>query len=398
MARQVEFEGRVIEVPDDATDDEVATILSASPAPAPAPAPVADRSVANTARTRLARRGLTPELLKQSDYEDPGFEYKPRTTDGGYLSSLGRDLNPKNILASQAERGLNWVLSMMDPTGGPDSLPPDERSNRGLDMTDLGAPDLPGIYQEASRRGEQGESLAGMYGSATAQSLLAGGGFAAGRLIRSAPTRAAAAEAQYTEATGAYVPTFGPRPIARVMLDRGIVVAPNPAKQAAGLRARTTALNAERLAIPGTRSVRGAGGRFEPSTDPMAVSNAARRATLRAQAEMETNIAKILEALPETRSVGGAVGKGVSGWFNRRLTVGDVASLGSMSAARLLWSVSRELVKTNQWRTALPIYKTRFANALMVGDANLAAATGALIASGQAGDPEAANTTADTPR
>lgn len=39
MGKRIQFQGRVIEVPEDATDDEVAEILSAQPAAAPAPAP-----------------------------------------------------------------------------------------------------------------------------------------------------------------------------------------------------------------------------------------------------------------------------------------------------------------------------------------------------------------------
>lgn len=379
--------------------------------PLPPSPPLA--SVADTARTRLSRRGLTPEQIRASPPsgplppryselysgfgemlgldDDSGFEYKPRTTDGGYFSNLGRWLNPKEIAAGMGERGINQLLTVMDPTGGPDSLPLDERSNRGVDMTDLGVPDLPAIYQEASRRGEQGESLAGMYGSASAQALLAGAGFGAGRLIRSAPARAAAAETQYAEATGATPP------VAREMIARRMVIGADPAPQAAAQRAQAAAINAERSAIPVSRPVRGARGRFQPSTDPVDVANAAERSALRARADMETNIAQILEATPETRTALGAVGKGTGRFAKSRLTLASgvvgastgwspasLMSLSPVAATHLLWSISKELVKTNQWQTALPIYKTRFANALMTGNADLAAATGALIASGRA--------------
>ncbi len=413
MARTIEFEGRTIEVPDDATDDEVATIISATPGPTTATmsvsVPVADRAAANTARSRLSRRDLTPEKIKSGKYTDPGFEYKPRTRDGGYWSNLGHDLNPKNIAAGMGERTLNQVLSLMDPTGGPDSLPPDERSNSGLDMTDLGVPDLPGIYQEANRRGEQGESLAGMYGSATAQGLLSGAGLLGGRLIRAAPARAAAAEAEYAEATGAHGPTFGPRPISSEMLDRGIVVSANPAEKAATYRGNAAVMNAERAAIPGSKAVRGSTGRLQPSIDPVDMANAARRSALRSQAATETNISKILEAIPETQTLREAIAKGGGRFAKSRVTMASglvsagtgwspasLMSLGPVAVTHLLWSISKELAKTNQWRTALPIYKLRFANALMVGDADLAAATGALIASGKAAKTEETHTRTST--
>lgn len=394
MARTIEFEGREIEVPDDATDDEVATIISATPAPVSA-TPSVDRSAATTARSRLASRGLTLEQIKSGKYTDPGFKYTPRTTDGGLLTNLGRTLNPKEIAAGLGNQATNLMMHTIDPLGSDPALPEDERTSRGVDMTDLGAPDLPAIYQEATRRGEQGESLAGMYGGALGQALLTGAGMGAGRLIRNAPARAAAAEAQYAEATGAHGPTFGPKPITREMMDRGIVVSANPAEQAATHRTSAAAINAERAAIPGARAVRGSAGRFQP--DPAAATNATERAALKTKAQTEAHIAQILEAIPETRTALSATGKGAGQFAKSRLTMASglvaagtgwsptgLLSVGPVAATHLLWSISKELVKTNQWRTAAPIYKLRFANALMVGDADLAAATGALIASGQA--------------
>lgn len=50
MARLIEFEGRRIEVPDDASDAEVAQIINASPAPAAQPAPAAAPAPAGTVR------------------------------------------------------------------------------------------------------------------------------------------------------------------------------------------------------------------------------------------------------------------------------------------------------------------------------------------------------------
>lgn len=398
MARTIEFEGRLIEVPDDATDDEVATIISATPATLAIPVSV-DRSVADTARSRLARRGLTPEQVKSGSTKDRGFKYTSRTRDGGFLSNLGRGLNPINVAGNVASE---WGGALLGAVATP-FLQSDE--DVGEDNYQARAPqlvpDLPAIYQEASRRGEQGESLAGMYGSASAQALLAGAGMGAGRLIRSAPARAAAAEAQYAEATGATPP------VAREMIARRMVIGADPAPQAAAQRTQAAAINAERSAIPVSRPVRGTRGRFQPSTDPVDVANAAERSALKARADMETNIAQILEATPETRTALGAVGKGTGRFAKSRLTLASgvvgastgwspasLMSLSPVAATHLLWSISKELVKTNQWQTALPIYKTRFANALMVGDADLAAATGALIANGRAsGGPSATKPT-----
>lgn len=381
-------------------------------------------SVADTARSRLSRRGLTPEQTKANPPagplppryselysgfgemlgidDDSGFDYKPRTADGGYFSNLGRGFNPREIAAGMGERGINLMMHTIDPLGSDPAIPADERTSRGVDMTDLGAPDLPAIYQEATRRGEQGESLAGMYGSATAQSLLMGGGALTSKLIRGAPARAAAAEAQYAEATGATPP------VAREMLNRRMVIGADPTPQAAAQRAAAATINAERSAIPTAKPVRGARGRFQQSTDPADIANSARRADLKSQAQMESDIAAILEATPETRTALGAVGKGAGRFAKSRLTMASgllaagtgwspasLVSLGPVAVTHLLWSISKELVKTNQWQTAAPIYKTRFANALMTGDANLAASTGALIASGQAttgSGPDSAST------
>lgn len=360
-----------------------------------APTP-AGQTVADTARTRLSRRGLTLEKIKADpslSITRPGQirQRSPKTTDRGFLGELGGSLNPVEIAGSLAS---DWGRGLLSAVATPflqsDDPSVDPADNYQPHVPQL-VPDLPAIYQEATRRGEQGESLAGMYGSATGQVLLAGSGALTSKLIRGAPARAAAAEAQYAEATGATPP------VAREMLNRRMVIGADPTPQAAAQRAQAATINAERSAIPAARPVRGARGRFQQSTDLTDIANSARRADLKSQAQMESDIAAILEATPETRTTLGAVGKGAGRFAKSRLTLASgllgagagwspasLVSLGPVAVTHLLWSISKELVKTNQWQTAAPIYKMRFANALMTGNADVAAATGALIASGKA--------------
>ena len=61
MARQIEFEGRLIEVPDDASDAEVAEIIQSTPAaPAPQAFQYPEGALGAAARARDAAPVTTP--------------------------------------------------------------------------------------------------------------------------------------------------------------------------------------------------------------------------------------------------------------------------------------------------------------------------------------------------
>lgn len=384
MARKIEFEGRIIEVPEDASDDEVSEIIAQS----------ADASASTSADTNAASMSATPPVIAGRDVrpatpDDIKFD-KPRTADRGFWGELGAALNPREIVTGLYDQALKLGLNLASPMAAEDE-------GMGLDMTDLGAPDLPSIYRESTRRGGANESVLGMYGGLTGQALLASLGIGAGRLVRSAPTRAAAAEADYARATGATPP------VAREMLNRRMVVAADPTDQAATASSRAATINAERAAIPPPPAVRGPKGRFEVNTDPAWAVRSSQRASLRAQAQLESNIATILEAMPKTRTLGGAAVKGATKFATNRLNwlaYGPAAAygvdplaLGPISVAHLLRTVGKELTKTNQWKTAAPMYRYRFMNAMLRGDQAAAAEVGAIIASGKGGSSESSSST-----
>lgn len=361
MARKIQFEGRTIEVPDDATDDEVAEIITAATPPTPIQS--AQQQPAGGSRQVTPTH---PDAILSSD---------PRTTDRGFWGEFLGSINPREIITGLYDRGLKLAVNMAAPLVAEDE-------GMGLDMTDVGAPDLPGIYKEAKRRGESNESLAGMYGSAAGQALLSGLGLGASRMIRTAPARMAAAEADYADAVG----TSANPAMTRSMMDRGIVVRDAPA-QAAVAADKAADLVRWGEAMPKPR------GKITPAGLQLDSGNAAISATrtgLANESQFQANLAKILEAMPEDSKLNSAKTiravrrTGGTALIGGALT-GVPHSITLPIAAGLTFAdLATQLTKSHAWKTAAPIHKYRFMNAMLRGDADAAAAAGALIATGAA--------------
>lgn len=376
MARRIEYQGRIIEVPDDATDDEVAQIIEASMGAGATP----------TAPS-VPAGPVTPTRPDQ-------ISVTPRTVDRGFFGELLGSLNPiemgKNVAGT-------WGPAVLKMAATPFLQSEDGEDDGSADppfMADVPPvlPDLPGIYREAQRRGNANESTAGMWGNATGQALLAGLGLGASRLIRSAPKRAAAAEADYAAATGADPAT------AKTMMDRGIVVRDAPA-QAAAAASKSSELAGWRNVIPNPKGKLTSTG-LEMDAGNTAIANT--RAGLATEAQFQQNLATILEALPEDPKVGAAkVVRAVRRTGGTALLGGALTGIPHsitlpVAAGLTIADVATQLTKTHMWKTAAPLYRYRFMNAVLKGDANTAASVGALIASGQASSTTAPTATAPT--
>lgn len=98
MARIINFEGRQISVPDDATDDEVRAIIEASPPPAAAAAtPAASVGTGGDALDRLYTKE-TGQTVKPVDYAEP-------TLTDRIMSGVDYTANTVGIAAREARRG-----------------------------------------------------------------------------------------------------------------------------------------------------------------------------------------------------------------------------------------------------------------------------------------------------
>lgn len=355
-----------------------------------AASPTSDTDIADAARRRLQRSGLTPDAVKggRGLITPSDISTRTSTPDRGFWGELRGAITPSAVLANFG--------SSMGRIGGDmfGALFNSDDESRQLQATDADmlsltpVPNVPAmidISREATRRGNVGESTAGLWGSVTPGIVMGLAGLSGGRAIRGAPKRAATAEAAYAEATGADAA------MSRQMMDRGIVVR-DPAAQSGKAATAATKATTDRSAIPAPKPVRGEGGQFQVDTSPEATALAMRRATLADEAKFQTNLSKILKAIPETDTPAGAVGKTVShvgvqgGLGGLGLTSLGVPKGVATAAAAIyvLRQTAVSLTKTNAWRTAAPIYQRRFANALLMGDADTAATVGALIASGQA--------------
>jgi hypothetical protein len=391
-------------------DDEWVDVTPPVPAPAPAPAPVAaspldaeggeqwedvnaewmdiapptptptpSPSAGVAARERLAARGLTPEDVKAGRGMTTPRDFRSipaQQTDRGFWGELASALNPREIgagiMGSTIRQGTDMFNALFNSEEAPEPVA------TASDIT--GVPDLPALYRESLRRGEANESTAGLYGGvAPLVAVLAGTG-AGSAVRRTAPSRVLAAEADYGAATGATPP------MASEMMDRGIVVS-NPQAQATA--AGTTAADLRRSITPR----RDMGGKFQ-KLPPASAADAARRAEAASEARFQSNLQTLLEAMPQSGSTIGAVGRavrrtawrgGIGSWGLTSVGVPQsvaVTLAGTYGAAEL----GAEIVKTNAWRTASPIMRRRFNAALATGDVRGVAAVGALIVSKTTGD------------
>lgn len=90
MARTISFEGRTISVPDDATDDEVAGIIEASPAPAAPAAPSLMEQA--SAAVRAAIPSAAPATPTPAPAEAPGLLDRIRAGARGFLDTQNQGL------------------------------------------------------------------------------------------------------------------------------------------------------------------------------------------------------------------------------------------------------------------------------------------------------------------
>lgn len=414
MPITVEVKGETIEFPDGTPDEVIDRVVrrdffATPPTPAvPPPAP----SVAASARSRLEARGLTPESVKAGyGGSTPGdFKYVPRTSDSGFWGELGHALNPVTWLGGAMTSGANLVTkSFLAPYLQSDDQAANEEVARtlGLDtpdlrLSDMGVPDYSAIYNEASRRGEQGESLAGMYGSATGQAALTGAALGTSAYLKGrAPARMAAAEADYARATG----TTATPAMTEKMMRRGIRVGADPSVQGAAAENAAAEATAQRASVPSPKPTRGASGKFEVSTDPVDMTNAMRRADLAREARFQRDLQVVMDGIPETRTVLEAAQHATG----RAAYRGGIGGLGLTSlgvprgvatTAALMYVVyefADQIRKTNAWRTTSPLLRQRFNAALVVNDPSLAMSTAALIATSQSSQTGNNNLPDDSP-
>lgn len=114
MARIVEFEGRRIEVPDDATDEEVSEILSAQPQSAP---PAAAEQPVAAAAAPAAPRTMTDAIMDGADYVDDTAAVGLREGRRGFSQMLGLPVDLVN-----AGLGLVGVPTSDTPFLGSESI------------------------------------------------------------------------------------------------------------------------------------------------------------------------------------------------------------------------------------------------------------------------------------
>ena len=127
MSRLVQFEGRTLAVPDDATDAEVAEILSSSPAPLPAMAADADRAVAQQPEVMDARAKADLQALNAAaNPPQPSFMDRLRSavTGGGSMAAAAADTAA--YVPAGVRRGLAKIVGL-----------PVDAVNAGLSMAGL---------------------------------------------------------------------------------------------------------------------------------------------------------------------------------------------------------------------------------------------------------------------
>lgn len=124
MARMIAFEGRQVAVPDDASDDEVAQILSA-PAAAPV-APPAARSMTDTIMDRAGGLLPAPVAPAAPPAADTGgvmqtMAYLPRGVRRGMANIAGLPVDALNAAADMGARGIKGATNfVLDAIGRPE--------------------------------------------------------------------------------------------------------------------------------------------------------------------------------------------------------------------------------------------------------------------------------------
>lgn len=357
--------------------------------PPPSPAILSDDEfsatyggdVAAAARQRLASRGLTPEGIKadplspmppqfSSVYsgigemigvdDGTGIRTDLKTTDGGLLERLGQNLNPVEI-AKNLGKGLLHDFTTVEFG----YTPSDPHVNP--------MPNLVGIAKESYRRGEEGESAAGMYADPVAAAILAGAGAGVSRVMKGAPKTVKSAETAYTDALALEGAPLT-ETLAQKMMDRKVIVG-DPAKLATRAQKAADAANATKDALV----------RDNPLPERWR-STPARRETAQKvrsaaeEAQFQTDLQAIAERLPASQGVGNVL-TGIGGAAVK-------TALGMRGGVMNAVSALTDLPKFRAFETAKAIAKREFGKAMSAGDETLAAEIGAGIAAGAYADDD----------
>lgn len=353
-------------------------------------------SVADTARARLASRGLTPEEVKAHPaeamrpkwgdvdsgiheiigevtgrpYDDgSGYVYAPRTEDRGFVGEGLAQLNPKEILTNMVRSERDRLNRLRNGEMSP------------ADVAPL-LPDFAGIAKESYRRGEQGESHAGMYGSLAGNVALSELLAAPGRLIGKAPGKIAAAEAAYKEAITS--PETAPlaESLASKMMDRRVVFDDPVALSKKAESAAGKATAAREVIPPAKASELG---------DPATLARGKQRRALADEAKFQSDLQTIADSIPERKTAKNILkdnAKMAAKGFGLDTAAAIIPGASHLAIPGIIMEgiatikTLYELPKTTLWRTASAVAKREFNAALAKGNHALAANIGAGIATG----------------
>jgi hypothetical protein len=359
-------------------DDLVGMVVSKYPEYA---AQIHDVDVATLARASLAKRGLTPEAVKANpdigiSSPDDFTVAEPKTVGGGFGGGLGDSLNPAELWRS-AMSGLDSALDSAQQFTVMGNREPTLRDVGNAVNPIVPVLAIPDAYAEATRRGEANESTADMYGNAAGTALLAAAGHVAPKIIGRGPAIVADAETAYKNAISTPATEPLTETMASKMMKRKIIM-DDPAAIAKRADALSENLTTARDNIPKPKVTLG-----QPLSDE-ASSVIGKRAALADEASFQSNLSEIAKAMPDKKTIrnvitearNASVVEGVAaglGWHTPAIAGGVI------TGAKLLY----ELPKTSAFKTALPIAKKMFGQALAAGDPEAAARIGARIAAGE---------------